>query len=278
MYAKCGKLVMAQSVFDGLHVRNVVSWSSLIGGYAQHGKSFEALECFERMQSEGLYPNSVTFVCILSACCRIGLWDGSNSFFESMTRNYGISPNEEHHNCIVSFLGFTGHFDKAVSLIEMMPSCDYDALWLALLAACRKWGNMELASLAFDRAERLKNGCSSASVLKADDYADLGTQRKEERIEPLNLKLTALEKQVKCGFFNIRREDANHSQSKHVCEHMDAITLEMSRMQNSTCNGESVVGEQRNYTRHDELISMTYNHPVLSYGSLVQVNRKLILN
>jgi pentatricopeptide repeat protein len=204
MYAKCGKFVMAQSVFDGLHVRNVVSWSSLIAGYARQGRSYEALECFERMQSEGLYPNSVTFVCILYACCRIGLWDESNSFFESMTRNYGISPNAEHHNCLVSFLGFTGHFDKAMSLIEMMPSCDYDALWLALLAACRKWGNMELASLVFDQAVRLKNGYGSACVLRAGDCADLGTQRKEERIEPLSLKLTALEKQVKCGFFNIR--------------------------------------------------------------------------
>lgn len=70
---------------------------------------------------------------------------------------------------------------------------------------------------------------------------------KIKRIEPLSLKLTGLEKQVKCRFFDIQREDAKHFQSKNVCEHMDAITFGMSMMQNSTCNGESVVGEQMNY-------------------------------
>ena len=37
MYAKCGLLTKAQKVFDRIPVRDVVSWTSIIAGYAEHG-------------------------------------------------------------------------------------------------------------------------------------------------------------------------------------------------------------------------------------------------
>eukprot|EP00250_Pteridium_aquilinum_P000158 c10176_g1_i1 orf=1-411(-) len=36
MYAKCNSLAEAQEVFDELPVRDVVSWTALIAGYAEH--------------------------------------------------------------------------------------------------------------------------------------------------------------------------------------------------------------------------------------------------
>ena len=76
-YVKCGLLDKAQEVVKGLIVRNFVTWSTLIAGYSQQGRSHAALECFARMQGEGLSPNSVTFICILKACGNIGAikWD-----------------------------------------------------------------------------------------------------------------------------------------------------------------------------------------------------------
>ena len=67
MYAKCGMLKKAQQVLEDLPFRNIVSWSVLIAGCVQHGQSHEALNYFERMQSEGLLPDVVTFVCLLKA-------------------------------------------------------------------------------------------------------------------------------------------------------------------------------------------------------------------
>eukprot|EP00250_Pteridium_aquilinum_P019913 c24623_g2_i1 orf=596-1288(+) len=68
MYGKFGLLDKAQQVFDKIHDPNVVSWTALIAGYAEHGQGEKALECFEKMQKEGVSPNAVTFVCILKAC------------------------------------------------------------------------------------------------------------------------------------------------------------------------------------------------------------------
>ena len=67
-YAKCGSIERARQVFDKLHVRDTISWTSLIVGYAENGKSEEAVECFEKMQSEGITPDIVTYVCALRAC------------------------------------------------------------------------------------------------------------------------------------------------------------------------------------------------------------------
>ena len=72
MYVNCGMLEKAQKVHDELLVRNVYSWNSLIAGYAQHSNGHEAMNCFQKMQSEGLSPDWITYICIPEACGNIG--------------------------------------------------------------------------------------------------------------------------------------------------------------------------------------------------------------
>ncbi|KAK3126824.1 hypothetical protein QOZ80_7AG0563430 [Eleusine coracana subsp. coracana] len=61
MYAKCGDLVAARKVFDGMGLMDVVSWNSMISGYAASGQWKEAVELFRRMRTEGAELNSVTW-------------------------------------------------------------------------------------------------------------------------------------------------------------------------------------------------------------------------
>ncbi|KAH7296863.1 hypothetical protein KP509_26G041700 [Ceratopteris richardii] len=68
MYAKCGMLWEAHKVLVELPIRDVVSWSALITGYIRKGMGKEALDCYEHMQEEGLYPDAFTYACILKAC------------------------------------------------------------------------------------------------------------------------------------------------------------------------------------------------------------------
>ena len=64
MYVKLGLLEKAQNVFDEIPVRDVVSWTTLISGYAHNGCGQKALNYFSRMQHEGVYSNVVTLVCM----------------------------------------------------------------------------------------------------------------------------------------------------------------------------------------------------------------------
>ena len=129
-----------------------MSWSSLIAGYAQEGQTDEALICFEHMLSEGLTPNDVTFACVLSACNHSGLIDDAQTFFSLMTRRYGVIPSLEHHTCMIMGFGCGGYFEEAISMIKAMPCSDYPSVWLTLLGACGKWGNMQLGKMVFDKA------------------------------------------------------------------------------------------------------------------------------
>ncbi|XP_062188569.1 pentatricopeptide repeat-containing protein At1g71490-like [Phragmites australis] len=61
MNAKCGDLVAARRVFDGMGERDVVSWNSIISGYAAAGQWREAVELFRSMRAEGADVNSVTW-------------------------------------------------------------------------------------------------------------------------------------------------------------------------------------------------------------------------
>ena len=149
MYCKYGSLVNAQNVFDELPVQDVVSWTTLITGYTQCGHSEEALCCFEEMRAEGVSPDRITLLSLLSACSSSGFMDGQ-ILFDSLSRNCGISPLLQHYTCLVHLFGRRGHLDKALEFIKKVPSeFENCALWFTLLGACRLWGSMKLGQLAF---------------------------------------------------------------------------------------------------------------------------------
>ena len=155
MLAKCGAFTKAREVLELLPYRNLISWSALISGYAQQGHVSEALNCFEQMESEGVSPDDVTFLCVLNACSHSGQLDEAQMLFRNMTRQYGIIPNLEHFTCMMVVFGGLGYVDDAILMMKVMPSSHDVAVWVALLTASRKWGNMMLAKLAFEETVQL---------------------------------------------------------------------------------------------------------------------------
>ncbi|KAH9291214.1 hypothetical protein KI387_043595, partial [Taxus chinensis] len=72
MYVKCGKMEDARIVFDTLPNPNMVSWTAMIAGYAQHEHGKEALELFIKMQIANQNPNQFTFASVIKACATDG--------------------------------------------------------------------------------------------------------------------------------------------------------------------------------------------------------------
>jgi len=71
MYAKCGSMKDASLVFDRMLTWDVVSWNSMIAGYADHNFGVEAFQLVAEMLRFGINPNQVTFTSILKACARL---------------------------------------------------------------------------------------------------------------------------------------------------------------------------------------------------------------
>eukprot|EP00250_Pteridium_aquilinum_P010265 c19253_g1_i1 orf=18-1898(+) len=58
----------AQSLFEKVRERTVVVWNAMLGACEQHGHSKEAWHLFEQMLGEGITPDKVTYLTMLSLC------------------------------------------------------------------------------------------------------------------------------------------------------------------------------------------------------------------
>ncbi|KAL3500495.1 hypothetical protein ACH5RR_039588 [Cinchona calisaya] len=174
MYAKCGSLGEAWQLFNQVLERDVISWSTMIGALANHGKAREAVELFEEMTRAKFDPNEITFVGLLSACGHAGLLNEGLRYFDSMRNDYKIEPGIEHYGCLVDLLGRTGRLEQALKLIRSMPMKPDSAIWGSLLSSCRPCRNLEIAVTAMEHLLELEPDDTGNYVLLANIYADLG--------------------------------------------------------------------------------------------------------
>ncbi|XP_068661120.1 pentatricopeptide repeat-containing protein At2g29760, chloroplastic-like [Aristolochia californica] len=174
MYAKCGCIDLAKSMFDKLHKRNVVSWSAMIGAYAAHGQAEGALKLFYRMQEDGVKPNMFTFTSVLTACRHSGLIEEGIRYFDNLRKDYSIEPGEEHISCLVDLLGRAGRLIEAYKFIEQMPVKPGVGVWGALLVACQTHGNIELAEVVVKHLFQLDPKNVTYYLLMANLYAQAG--------------------------------------------------------------------------------------------------------
>lgn len=71
MYAKCQDMASSQSAFLRLPVKDDISWSSLISGYAQNEYWGEAMKSFLEMHRYQVKPNAVLISSLLSICAHV---------------------------------------------------------------------------------------------------------------------------------------------------------------------------------------------------------------
>ncbi|CDO99505.1 unnamed protein product [Coffea canephora] len=73
MYAKLGSLEDASAVFQEINHPDIVTWNSIIAGYALHEHHDQALQLFQQMTSSGIRPNVFTLSSALKACTGLRL-------------------------------------------------------------------------------------------------------------------------------------------------------------------------------------------------------------
>ncbi|KAK8940486.1 Pentatricopeptide repeat-containing protein [Platanthera zijinensis] len=177
MYAKCGRLVDAMNLFAGMPMRASGPWNAIIAGHGAHGEGKKALELFSEMEKDGVFPDHVTFVSLLSACSHAGLVQHGEKYFRLMKIGYGIEPMVKHYACMVDLLGRAGNLEAAYKFIQKMPLKPDSSVWGALLAACRNHGNVELGRLASDRLFEIDPENAGYYVLLSNLYAKNGEWR-----------------------------------------------------------------------------------------------------
>ncbi|CAN1141916.1 Putative pentatricopeptide repeat-containing protein At3g11460, mitochondrial [Linum perenne] len=244
MYARCGNLVKAREIFDGLSANNLVSWTAIIGSYGMHGEGEIAVELFDDMIKSGTRPDGRVFVNVLSACSHAGLTDKGLHYFDAMEHKYKLHPGPEHYSCMVDLLGRAGRLEEAHRLIKSMKAEPDDAVWGALLGACKIHRNVELAELAFERVIELEPTNIGYYVLLSNIYKDAGNSEGILRIRRM-MRERKLKKDPGCSYVEFMGKvhiflsgDKSHPQSKQIYKFLDELESEMKELDSLTTEGE----------------------------------------
>ncbi|KAI9075970.1 hypothetical protein K1719_042042 [Acacia pycnantha] len=168
MFSRCGDSKSALHVFSKMDKQDVSAWTAAIGAMAMEGNAEGAIEIFNEMLEQGVKPDEVVFVVLLTACSHGGSVLKGRQIFKSMKETHGICPQIVHYGCMVDLLGRAGFLREALDLIQGMPMEPNDVIWGSLLAACRIHENVELAQYAAG---------------KWDDVAKVRLQLKEKGVQ-----------------------------------------------------------------------------------------------
>ncbi|KAI3461975.1 hypothetical protein Pfo_018638 [Paulownia fortunei] len=233
MYAKCGSIGDAQNLFRTMNGKNVVSWTTLIAGFALNGKFQKAVDHFNQMLKLGIKPNHITFLAVLQACTHAGFLEKGWEILNMMTKTHHINPGLDHYACMTDLLGRQGKLKEALEFIQDMPIKPDAGIWGTLLSACKIHHNLEIGEYAAHHLFRLEPQAAAPYVEMANIYA-LAKEWKGVAAMRMKMKTKQVTKspgqsliQVdgKCCSFTV--EDRCHSEGYQIFETLNGLVLQL---------------------------------------------------
>ncbi|KAL3531873.1 hypothetical protein ACH5RR_005394 [Cinchona calisaya] len=232
MYCKCGNVEDALYIFRSIDNKDLVSWNSMITGYALHGLVLKAVELFEEMKKQRVKPDAITFLGILTSCRHAGFVKLGRLYFNSMAE-YGLKPELDHYSCIVDLFGRAGMLEEAKDFIKTMPINPNAVLWGSLLSSSRLHGNVWVGIDAAENRLVLEPSCAATHLQLANLYASVGYWDEAARIRKL-MKVKGLKTdpgcswiEIKNGVFQFRAEDRSNSSFTEILDTVDSLVDHM---------------------------------------------------
>jgi pentatricopeptide repeat protein len=216
-YAKCGALVEAREIFDQLQVHSVVSWTALICGYAQQGFNEKALKCFREMEDEGIFPDALTYNCLLKACSGVGSLEIGESIENEIRKQGLLDQNHFLGASLVHMYAKCGSLEKAHEVLEKLPERSV-VTWNALMAGYSQHGcgeeilkcfkEMKDEGIAPDPVTYIcvLKACGIADCLKLGEEIDADVRKQGLLQKDIVLGTTLLDMYAKCGALDKARE------------------------------------------------------------------------
>lgn len=152
MYAKCGNMEKARSVFDGMPEKDIVSWGAMIQGYALNGLPKEAIDLFLQMQRENVKPDCYTVVGVLSACARLGALELGEWVSGLVDRNEFLY-NPVLGTALIDLYAKCGSMSRAWEVFKGMKEKDR-VVWNAIISGLAMNGYVKISFGLFGQVEK----------------------------------------------------------------------------------------------------------------------------
>ncbi|XP_058179721.1 pentatricopeptide repeat-containing protein At2g03880, mitochondrial-like [Rhododendron vialii] len=231
MYAKCGCIKDAKKVFNLMKIRDVITWTALIIGYAKNGKGKYSLALYDDMIASGIKPDFITFIGLLFACSHAGFVEQGRQYFQSMEKVYGIKAGPDHYACMIDLLGRSGKMNEAKELLNQMSVEPDSTVWKALLSACRVHKDIELAERAANALFELEPQNAMPYVMLSNIYSAAGFWENTAKIRRL-MKLRGISKEPGCSWMQMNSkvhkfmsEDRSHPKTDQIYSKIDEIMM-----------------------------------------------------
>ncbi|KAK9273081.1 hypothetical protein L1049_017888 [Liquidambar formosana] len=222
MYAKCGSIESALTVFQAISKKKLGHWTAIVVGLGMHGMAKNALELFHEMCRMGMKPHAITFIGVLNACSHAGLVNDGRHYFNMMRNEYGIEPTVEHYGCLVDILCRAGHIKEAKNIIENMPMRPNKVIWMSLLSGSRNHGNTEVGEYAAQRLIEVAPDTIGCYILLSNIYAAAYQWDKVSHVREM-MKKRGIRKDPGCSSIEhkgVHHEfivgDKSHPQTKEI--------------------------------------------------------------
>ncbi|GFP90375.1 pentatricopeptide repeat-containing protein at5g39680 [Phtheirospermum japonicum] len=123
MYGKCGKILSMRKVFDGLRVKNEVTWTAILTAYSHNDFFEETLKLFLEMDLDNVKPNECTFSVVLNSCACISAFGYGNSLHARLEK-IGMKNHTLVANALIHMCSKCGLIDGAYQVFVNIPQRD----------------------------------------------------------------------------------------------------------------------------------------------------------
>ncbi|KAL3507338.1 hypothetical protein ACH5RR_032720 [Cinchona calisaya] len=124
MYARCNDLMHAHILFQLEVAKSVITWNSIISGYAHWDRFDEASVLFRDMLLSGVEPNHVTIASILPLCARVADLQHGREFHCYITKREGFDDYLLLWNALVDTYARSGKVSTAKRLFYLLEKKD----------------------------------------------------------------------------------------------------------------------------------------------------------
>ncbi|KAH7568877.1 hypothetical protein JRO89_XS06G0066300 [Xanthoceras sorbifolium] len=225
LYSKCRFFVYARKVVDESPEPDLVSWSALISGYAQHGFGFEyderlfdaipersvvswnalfssyvqgdfykeAVDLFREMQMHclGKYPNMFTLSSALKACAGVGLKEFGRQLHCSLIKMDGGRFESDNYvvNSLIDTYGKCGHVEDAATIFKKYPVVDLMAFTSMIATYAQDGQGEEALKLYLEMQDRGVNPDSFVCSSLLNACANLSAYEQGKQVHVHIIKL-----------------------------------------------------------------------------------------
>ncbi|XP_031503747.1 pentatricopeptide repeat-containing protein At4g33170-like [Nymphaea colorata] len=190
MYSKCGLTSDARKLFDKIPQRDLVSWNTILAGYADDvGGANDGFLVFRLMRRSAVSPSRLTFAPVLKICGREGLvWIAMHVHADAL--KLGFISDVFVGGALVNIYVKFGNIEDARLLFDQMYERDV-VLWNIMLDGYAQTGCTQEACMLFSEFYRsgLKPGeISVCHLLNALSSFDLVDEWKIKQVHGYTLK------------------------------------------------------------------------------------------